>query len=150
MISFELFGNPVPQSRPRFISKGKKSFCYNSKKKLKNSFRWQISSQFREPLIDVPVRVDLIFFMPIPGSSKKIQKRQMANGLIGHTKRPDLDNLQKFALDCLSGVVLKDDCLVCEIRAKKVYSHSPGTNIRIFPLSDDKKDLLYENCQRYF
>lgn len=148
MISIELFGNPVPQQRPRFARKGKFVSCYDNQSKLKEGYRWQIKSQFREDPIKTPLAVDLIFFMPIPKSTSGIKKRQMGNGIIAHTKKPDIDNLQKFILDCLNKLAFEDDSQIVEIRAKKIYSSKPGTTVRLIPLADEKRKLLYENSAR--
>lgn len=148
MITLELFGKPIPQKRPRFTRTGRYVKCYDEQKNLKEGYKWQILSQFREKPLEVPVSLDLVFFMPIPQSASGIKKRQMANGVIAHSGKPDLDNLLKFVLDCLNGLLFKDDAQICEIRAKKIYSNKPGTTIRILPLADEKRKLLYENCAR--
>lgn len=148
MITLELFGNPVPQKRPRFCRRGSSVVTYDEQSNLKEGHRWQIRSQFREEALSMPIAVDLIFFMPIPKSTSGIKKRQMENGVIAHQKKPDLDNLTKFILDCLNDLVFKDDAQISEIRAKKIYSSKPGTTVRIIPLADEKKNLLYENCSR--
>lgn len=148
MICFELFGNPVAQQRPRFARRGNHVACYDPQSKIKEGYGWQIKSQFREKPITTPLALDLIFFMPIPKSSSGIKKRQMANGIIAHTKKPDLDNLIKFILDCLNKLAFDDDSQIVEIRAKKIYSTKPGTTVRLIPLADEKRKLLYENSAR--
>ena len=148
MIALELHGNPVAQQRPRFARKGKFISCYDGQAKLKEGYRWQIRSQFREEPIKTPLAIDLIFFMPIPKSTSGIKKRQMGNGIIAHTKKPDIDNLMKFVLDCLNNLAFEDDSQVVEIRAKKIYSSKPGTTVRLIPLADEHRKLLYENCAR--
>lgn len=148
MITLELFGDPIPQKRPRFARKGPHVTCYDPLSKEKEQLKWQIRSQFREEPLLIPLKLDLIFYMPIPQSLSGVKKKQMANGLIAHIKKPDLDNLQKFILDCLNGLAFKDDAQVCEIRAKKIYSTKPGTLIRLIPLANEGQGLLYENCAR--
>lgn len=148
LITLELFGDPVPQKRPRFARTSKGVHTYDEQLRLKEGYKWQLRSQFREEALLLPLALDLVFFMPIPKSSSSLKKRQMANGVIGHQKKPDLDNLIKFVLDCLNGLLFRDDAQIGEIRAKKIYSQKPGTLIRAFPLSDEKRTLLYENCQR--
>lgn len=148
MITIELYGNPVPQQRPRFAKGSNYPIVYDSQKRFKETLQWQIKSQFRNEPLTIPIKLDCIFFMPIPKSTPKFKQRQMHNGLIAHTKKPDLDNLLKLLLDCSNGLLFKDDSQVCEIRAKKIYSEKPGTVIRLIPLADEKKDLLYENCAR--
>lgn len=148
MITIELYGDPVPQARPRFARRGNYVSCYDNQSKLKEGYKWQIRTQFRDEPWVMPIALDLIFFMPIPKSMSGVKKRQMANGVIAHIKKPDLDNLQKFVLDCLNGLTFKDDSQICDIRAKKIYSNKPGTLIRMIPLSDEKREILYENCAR--
>lgn len=148
MITLELFGDPVAQKRPRFARQGSHVHTYDPQAKLKEGYKWQMRSQFREEPLLTPVGLDLVFFMPIPKSLSGIKKRQMANGIIAHQKKPDLDNLIKFVLDCLNGLLFKDDAQIGELRAKKIYSSNPGTLIRAFPLADEKRELLYENCSR--
>lgn len=50
---------------------------------------------------------------------------------VPHTKKPDLDNLVKFAKDCLNGVAWQDDSQVCELEAWKAYDEKPRTEIII-------------------
>ena len=123
MICIELFGNPIAQQRPRFARRGTHVACYDAQSKLKEGYRWQIKSQFREKPLTTPLALDLIFFMPIPKSTSGIKKRQMSNGIIAHTKKPDLDNMCKFILDCLNKLAFDDDSQIVEIRAKKIYSN---------------------------
>ena len=47
--------------------------------------------------------------MPIPKSTPKKLMRSMVNGVIAHTKKPDIDNLCKFVMDSLSGLLWQDD-----------------------------------------
>ena len=148
MITFEVYGDPIPQARPRFARRGAFVNCYDPQGKIKEGCKWQLKSQFKEDPWEMPIALDLIFFMPIPKSASALKKRQMANGLIGHIKKPDLDNLQKYILDCLNGLAFKDDSQICEIRAKKRYATNPSTLIRMIPLADEKRNLLYENCAR--
>lgn len=147
MISLDLFGDPIAQIRPKFSKRGEFVQIYDPQSKLKEGFRWQIRSQYREDPLTIPIALDIIFYMPIPQSTSGIKKRQMANGVIQHIKKPDIDNLQKLVLDCLSKIVFHDDSQIVEIRAKKIYSNKTGTSIRIFPLGDEKRDTLFENCE---
>jgi Holliday junction resolvase RusA-like endonuclease len=146
MISIELYGDPVPQARPRIVRGGRHS--YDPKAKIKEGYKWQIKSQYREEVLLPPLCADLIFFMPIPKSTSKLKRRQMLNGTIPHMKKPDLDNMIKFVFDCMNGLVFQDDSQISELRAKKIYSESPGTLIRLIPLADDNRELLYENSTR--
>jgi len=49
-------------------------------------------------------------------------------------KKPDKDNLEKFAADCLTGVAWEDDCQVVAGFTQKWYSDDPRTEITICEL----------------
>jgi Holliday junction resolvase RusA-like endonuclease len=132
MIIIEINGVPVPQHRPRCTRTGN---VYDDQKLVKEQYRWQIKSQFRNEPLTTPIALDIIFHMPIPKGTSSIKKKAMINNVIHHMKKPDCDNLIKFCGDTLNGIVFKDDAQICEIRAKKVYSENPGTTISIKSLS---------------
>ncbi len=138
MIKLDLYGDPVAWQRPQFCRRGAKMHSYDGQEKLKLGCKWQLKSQFRDAILTAPVSIDLTFYMPIPKSTTGIRKKQMLHGKMYHMKRPDLDNLQKFVLDCLNQIILTDDAQVVEIRARKIYSDKPGTLIRILPLTEQQ------------
>ena len=150
MISFDLYGPPIAQKRARHSRVNGHMRTFNPQKTEREQVQWQIKSQFRGEPLTIPIALDLIFLMPIAESTTNTKKKQMANGLIAHTKKPDLDNLAKFILDAMNNLVFKDDSQVIEIRMKKIYSTSPGTVIRVIPMASEKRELLYENCARDF
>ena len=45
--------------------------------------------------------------------------------------RPDIDNYIKFVMDCLNGLVYKDDSQVVDIYSNKLYATNPQTIIII-------------------
>ncbi len=145
MIAFEIFGDPIPWARPGFFHKGKKLVGYDTQAKLKEGYKWQMKSQFRDAPLNGPLLVDISFFMPIPKATSGIKRKQMVNGIIYHIKKPDVDNLTKFVLDCLNGLIIVDDSQVTEIRAKKIYSAQPGTSIRIHPLGSLHESINVKN-----
>ena len=48
------------------------------------------------------------------------------------TVAPDLDKYIRGVLDALTGIGYQDDSQVIDIKAEKVYSDSPGADIKIF------------------
>ena len=62
-----------------------------------------------------PVRVELDFIRPRPKSAAKRE---------WFTVRPDLDNLEKPTLDCMTGVFFADDAQVVEKTTRKAYGDS--------------------------
>lgn len=78
--------------------------------------------------LDVPIAIWMNFYMPIPKSATKKQLREIEKHP-RHYRKPDIDNLQKFALDCLNGELFKDDSLIWSVNALKGYHTEPGTYI---------------------
>ncbi len=132
MISLDLFGDPVAKMRA-----GRKGrFTYDPQQKLKEGYKWQVRSQYREDPLTQPVIVDAIFMMPIPKSTSKVKQRAMLNGTYHHIVKPDVVNILKFYLDVLNNLVLKDDNQVVEVHARKIYSSRPGVHLRILPVEN--------------
>ena len=67
----------------------------------------------------------LFFQMPEP---KSMPKRDKGKAL-PHTKKPDLDNLEKAVMDAANGVVVQDDSQVCWKMSSKRYSATPGVKM---------------------
>ncbi|VTS14804.1 crossover junction endodeoxyribonuclease RusA [Streptococcus pseudoporcinus] len=93
---------------------------------------------------DGAISVDVTFYMKAPlNLSKEPSKRakqatkekyqDYINELIRHPKKPDLDNLIKAVFDSVSRseIVWKDDNLICDVKAKKLYSPNPRIEIEI-------------------
>lgn len=117
-------GAPIPLQRHR--SYGKK--MVDPQKQEKEAFRLQVISQ-TGPVTpyEGPIWLYLVFEMPIPSSLSKKRAEALEGEL--HYKRPDIDNLVKFVLDAINGVIWKDDAQVTELYAQKRYSHNPETCI---------------------
>ena len=124
-------GNPIGKKRPRFARRGKFVTTYNDQETEEGRFILDVRQQFRQPLIETPIHLTLVYEMPIPKSASNKQHTLMAEGNIQHTKKPDLDNLIKFTKDCLNNTVWKDDAQVIAIMARKKYSEEPKTVIII-------------------
>lgn len=135
MLTLDLYGIPIPWKRPR--ARGK--IFFDAQAKEKEHIKWQIRSQFRNNPLLLPIKMDMTFFMPIPKYTSGIRKKEMIAGNLHHIKRPDIDNLQKFFLDCMNGLVFQDDSQVVEIHAKKVYADNPGTLIRLYPITHHRE-----------
>ena len=122
-------GEPVAWSSHRGF--GKKSFSPHYKQK--EAAQWNLKRQHGDaPIISTAIAVDFYFEMPIPKTMpKKIQKRIDDGERIYHIKRKDRSNCMKFAEDCLTGVVISDDNIICDGRAQKYYSRTPQTIIYI-------------------
>lgn len=117
---------PVPKGRPRFTKFGKAytpKKTHDYEKKIADYFR-QNPNRFKFEK-GIPIVVNLVFGMPIPQSAPKSRNAAMLEELIKHTKKPDLDNLQKAVLDALNGIAWEDDSQIVRITAEKKYTDDP-------------------------
>jgi len=78
-----------------------------------------------------PVEVIVDAYMPIPASYPTKKRGECIAGVYKHTKKPDIDNLLKSALDGINGVVVIDDAQVVKVTATKKYAESPQLIITV-------------------
>lgn len=120
-------GNPVSASRPRISGRCRYyNEPYKSYKTLLSKEIDKLIPKDKSLLFEQyePLSVEIVYEMPIPKMSPK-----KTASMIGayHTKKPDLDNLDKAILDALSCRVFKDDSQVAKLSAVKKYSDTPCT-----------------------
>lgn len=103
-----------------------------------------VKNRYKGPFYETAIKVDVTFFMEAPEKLKKEpseRSRQttkekfirFVKELIWHDKLPDIDNLVKAVFDSItkSNKVWKDDNIVCDLHARKVYSPNPRIEIEI-------------------
>ena len=84
-------------------------------------------------LLDGPLSVDMVAYMPVAESKPKKWKLAALAGDIRPTKKPDWDNFGKV-LDACNLVVWVDDSQIVEGRVRKFYSDQPRMEIHVRPL----------------
>ena len=111
----ELCGKPQSKLRPRFSKRGTYDPQYKEKKATQLLLRnaWPSSPLTNE------INLDLSFFLPCPKSWSKKKKKSVNS--IFHLVKPDIDNLLKFYLDCMNGIVYADDKQIVSLSSKKMY-----------------------------
>jgi len=96
-----------------------------------------------EPLTG-PVILSVIAYLPIPKSWPQWKRDAANQDIIRHKSKPDLDNLLKFIMDCMTQMNFwGDDSQICEFGiTKKQYSISPRWVISIseFFEPENKRD----------
>ena len=125
-MKIEISGPPVSWKRARRC--GNRYFDAQAPEKQMVQLQAKFQLKSHKPFLS-PVRAHILFEMPIPSSWSK--KRQTAALKTPHSTLPDLDNLIKFVLDALNGVVWKDDSLIYEINATKKYGDVAKTTLWI-------------------
>lgn len=107
----------------KFVKHYSPAQTQNYEKEIAQFFKAYAKDVFFER--EEPICVNIVFGMPIPVSTPKSKKDKMLEGILQHTKRPDLDNLLKAVLDALNGVAWEDDSQIVRISAMKEYSEKP-------------------------
>ena len=134
MLQISIPGKPLAKHRPRFFRKGNFIGTYNDQKTDEGKFMLMAASQIPKEWTkpDCPVRVTLGFYMPIPKNFPKYKVKEIESGVpVWHDKKPDIDNLEKFALDCIRDLAIGDDATVSYIHSVKMYAKNPHTEITI-------------------
>lgn len=135
MIKILVTGEPVSQARPRFTTRGGYPKAYNTqavnaqKKLIQNVAITTVD----EPLTGA-LSVTLIFSKRPPKALKNKWTREKP------TRRPDLDNYIKLALDALNGIAWLDDSQIVQLNAVKRYSDTPSTEIIVEQLGGVERD----------
>lgn len=120
-------GDPIAQKRPRFSRRLGRA--YDSQSDVKNTIMWHLASQWGTDALETPIELEVVYRVKLP-ESMSVKKRNRLNGepCLKHT---DIDNLIKMTLDCMLGIVIKDDSQVWKIQASKFWSTDPNTTIAI-------------------
>ena len=125
-----LEGIPVQQKRMKSSTRGGFSRIYDPSSKDKKRISDEIRELFEGKMLKHPI-VSFIFYMPIPKSLPKKVIREFEQESTKHEKTPDVDNLVKLYLDCLTGIAFENDNCVQLGACTKVYSSKPRTVINL-------------------
>ncbi len=128
MIHIELVGPPLPWTAPKVTRNG---HTFSPKYQQKLDHQCLVRKQYECDPITWAVCLEIYFYMPIPKSTSKKGIEGILSGSVLHTKKPDIDNCCKYAIDVIKGIVILDDNQVCELRARKIYSREPRTLIYV-------------------
>ena len=125
-------GQPIAKKAPRFSRRS--GIVYSDPTTKKYEAHARIAAQnaigngkpITEPLY-VMVEVEL----PVPQSWSHKKQRRALEGIIAPTKRPDVDNLAKSALDACNTIIWHDDCQIVGLFVVKRYSEMSRLTIRV-------------------
>ena len=126
-------GQPVPKARPRFSSRSGVAYTPKKTKEYEKNIKLYLKQTTTLHNVQGAVHVSLNIVFKRP---KYMQHHKYPDGLVLHTKRPDLDNVIKAVLDALNSV-LNDDAQVAKITATKYYAEkfsTPRTEITVSTL----------------
>lgn len=130
-ITIEIAGNPVPKARAR-VTKAGHAFTPTKTRKWEAMAAVLAQQEMRgKRPISGPVEVFVLCVFPIPASWPRWKRTKALVGGIGHTTRPDADNVAKAATDALSGIVYRDDSQITDLIVRKCYGEIPSVTIRV-------------------
>jgi Holliday junction resolvase RusA-like endonuclease len=133
-VTIILHGEPVAWARTRL---GPRGVPFNPIKQRNNAATLRMAAQEAmagRALFDCAVRIDVSAEFGIPASWSKRKQAAAAVGEIRPAKRPDLSNVIKQLEDAFNGVVFRDDCLIVEMSARKLFSGSPRLVVTVEPI----------------
>lgn len=121
-IAFTLACTPTAQQRARHTCTGR---AYKSGIQQANERTLEAMLFEQKPILPLngPVRLEFVAAFPVPRSRSKKATEAMLEGKIGHTSKPDLDNLCKQLKDALTRMQFwHDDSQVVQIVCSKIYA----------------------------
>jgi len=125
---FEIPIHPVPKARPRtFTNKHGLSRTYTPKKTkdFEGLVRDWIAANHNKHPFEGPLKLELTFMMPVPKSYSKKSRNWCLSKFGTHTKKPDLDNLEKSVMDAAEGILYYNDSQICSKISNKVWAEKP-------------------------
>lgn len=129
MPTFTVCGTPIGKARPRVTRHG--TFTPKKTREYEKLVRHEYTAQCGDAFFaaHVPLRITLRVYMKPPKSTPKKRRRQMLDGLIFPTKKPDCSNILKSIEDALNDVAYVDDSQIVEVMMIKFYDEIPRVDV---------------------
>jgi len=139
-MKYTLSGVPVPLARARH---GRYS-VYDGQKALRMHHGIELANQIKhEPHKNVPLRLDVIFYMPFPKQMSVKKKKELCGKAF--IIRPDKSNLLKYIEDVATNAGLyHDDCLIVYGQQIKIYDYNPRTVFGVRVISPSELTIITE------
>lgn len=144
---FRVHGIPKPQPRPRAFQRNGMTRVFTAG--TAEAWKSDVAAAARGAncLGLFPagaVALSIIFLMPRPKSHFRTSGAIKPTAPSYHTSKPDMDNLAKSTMDCLSQIgVWTDDAQVCQLTLIKMYDHQPGAQIFISSRDNTTKETAH-------
>jgi len=163
-MKFTIPGNPIAKARARTVTRNGFTKTYDPQfvkkrtiqARLKCFIKQAFDSANKEMHLEASdlafnhaYRVELNFYFRIPHSASKSERNAILWG-IPHNSKPDLDNCEKFYLDCANGILFPDDSMIVSLSSKKFYSDKPRTEIDVMPLNKKQTHSDFDKIKKIF
>lgn len=125
-------GKPISKNRPRFARRGKFTTTYSDQATEAGKFFLICREQVTEKL-EGALEVWIDFYIPRPkshyGTGKNENKLKSTAPKYPMGSRQDLDNLEKFAWDCLNGLAWNDDRQIVKSQSAKFWAERDAKTV---------------------
>jgi Holliday junction resolvase RusA-like endonuclease len=147
-VEFEIPGQPVAKARARTqpLYRGGKPVIANGRVMMHSytpekteRYENRVAMAAREAMGDRdpftrPVEVHLRIGVEVPASWSERKRRKALAGLIGATKKPDKENIEKAVMDGMNRIVYDDDAKIVRTTSSKFYTTRPGVQVQVIVL----------------
>lgn len=130
---FTVEGEPVGKGRPRFSQVNGMTITRTPQATV--DYEQLVVAEYKRQCGSVRfededrICVKVIAFFGIPAAASKNKRRDMENGIIRPSKKPDADNVLKIICDALNTVAYKDDAQIVDAIVSKYYSDHPRVEV---------------------
>lgn len=133
MVKIIIYGEPVPQGRPRFVRRGKFVATYDPPKSVayKKMVKLQAIAQYKNTPLMGALCVEMTVYRSMPKSGSKALKMRRLSGEDRPITKPDVDNYYKAVTDALTGIVWEDDNQIVHMSGDKFYTDNPRVELTI-------------------
>ena len=130
-MTFTVYGDPVPQGRPRFGNG--RTYDPPKSRRYKQDVAVAASAAMRgRAPLQGALACSLRFYMPIPKNVSQ-KRRQELTGRFTTKRTGDIENLAKGVMDAVNGIVWQDDSQVVQLNIEKRYGHVPRVEKKVEP-----------------
>ena len=129
---FEVIGDIVGKERPRVNTYTNMVYTPTRTKDYEKLIQQYFLIKYpNHEMLTNRISVEIIAYMKIPKNTSKKKEKEMLDGIISPTKKPDIDNIAKSILDALNKFVFKDDNQVSKITVEKKYGQVEKVYVKI-------------------
>lgn len=139
MIDFVIIGEPKGKGRPRFRSRGKfvQTYTDDATATYENLVKLSFLKSNCLPYDkDKQLCCLMKIYQSIPKSTSKKLRKEMLDGNVFPTKKPDIDNVVKSIFDALNKVAFNDDTQIISLNVRKFYSETPRVEVTIWDYNE--------------
>ena len=148
VVSFSVIGKPPVQQRPKITYKKKTiPIYYDPSNTLKSEWRLSLKTELEkyritipvfgsDPLVDNEITLEMIYFMERPKTDFVTKKKIKTLKKVCHKfpNKKDIDNMTKFCMDAMQGVLYENDCAICCIDCRKKFIEYVGEETDDVPI----------------